>query len=394
MSFIIGSPFTENAKKMLLLGSGELGKELAIEAQRVGIEIIAVDRYDNAPAMQVSHRSYTVDMQDGEALKDIIDLESPDYIVPEIEAIATEMLVDLEKAGYNVIPTARATRLTMDRQGIRDLAAKELGLKTSPYFFTSDKDAFKKHANELGYPCVVKPVMSSSGKGQSIIKNEEELDQAWQYAIEGSRGKSRKVIVEGFIDFDYEITLLTIRHKDGTSFCNPIGHVQQNGDYVKSWQPHAMSANAIKEAQHIAKTITDNLGGLGLFGVELFVKGDDVYFNEISPRPHDTGMVTMISQNLSEFALHLRAIFGLPIPDIIQTSSGASVALLLAGNSENPTLTGIDDALAIHNVQLRIFGKPEISGKRRMGVVLATGNSTNEALKSAQEAADKISIIS
>ncbi len=394
MSFIIGSPFTENAKKMLLLGSGEIGKELAIEAQRVGLEIIAVDRYDNAPAMQVSHRSYTVDMQDGEALKDIIDLENPDYIVPEIEAIATEMLVDLEKAGYNIIPTARATRLTMDRQGIRDLAVKELGLMTSPYFFTSDKETFKKYANQLGYPCIAKPVMSSSGKGQSVIKNEEELDEAWQYAIEGSRGKSKKVIIEGFIDFDYEITLLTIRHKDGTSFCNPIGHIQQDGDYIKSWQPHAMSEIAINKAQHIAKTITDNLGGLGLFGVELFIKGDDVYFNEVSPRPHDTGMVTMISQNLSEFCLHLRAIFGLPIPDIVQIAPGASVALLLEGNSNNPTLSGIDEALAIHNVQLRIFGKPEISGKRRMGVVLATGKTTEEALKSAEKAAAAISIVS
>lgn len=374
----------------MMLGSGELGKEVVIEFQRYGVEVIAVDRYDHAPAMQVAHRSYTISMLDGKALRTIIEKEKPRYIIPEVEAIATDTLVELEREGFRVIPSANATRLTMNREGIRTLAAETLKLQTSPYRFAGTKNEFDAAIKIIGMPCVVKPIMSSSGKGQSVVKTEKDIDYAWQYAQEGGRSGGGRVIIEGFIDFDYEITLLTIRHKNGVSFCEPIGHRQEHGDYQESWQPHPMSEKALKHAQHIAASVVDALGGHGIFGVEFFVKGDTVYFSELSPRPHDTGMVTMISQDLSEFALHVRAILGLPIPNIIQHGPSASRVILVKGDSDDISFSGIEKALALPDTQIRLFGKPEVRGERRMGVCLARGKTIEEARKKANDAAANI----
>lgn len=374
----------------MMLGSGELGKEVVIEFQRYGVEVIAVDRYDHAPAMQVAHRSYTISMLDGKALRAIIEKEKPNYIIPEVEAIATDTLVELEREGFHVIPSANATRLTMNREGIRTLAAETLKLQTSPYKFAGTKTEFDAAIKTIGMPCVVKPIMSSSGKGQSVVKSEKDIDYAWQYAQEGGRSGGGRVIIEGFIDFDYEITLLTIRHKNGVSFCEPIGHRQEHGDYQESWQPHPMSEKALKHAQQIAASVVDALGGHGIFGVEFFVKGDTVYFSELSPRPHDTGMVTMISQDLSEFALHVRAILGLPIPNIIQHGPSASSVILVKGDSDNISFSGIEKALALPDTQIRLFGKPEVRGERRMGVCLARGKTIEEARKKANDAAANI----
>lgn len=374
----------------MMLGSGELGKEVVIEFQRYGVEVIAVDRYDHAPAMQVAHRSYAISMLDGKALRALIEKERPDYIIPEVEAIATDTLVELEREGFRVIPSANATRLTMNREGIRTLAAETLKLQTSPYKFAGTKTEFDAAIEAIGMPCVVKPIMSSSGKGQSVVKSEKDIDYAWQYAQEGGRSGGGRVIIEGFIDFDYEITLLTIRHKNGISFCEPIGHRQEHGDYQESWQPHPMSEKALKHAQQIAASVVDALGGHGIFGVEFFVKGDTVYFSELSPRPHDTGMVTMISQDLSEFALHVRAILGLPIPNIVQHGPSASSVILVRGNSDNITFSGIEKALEVPDTQIRLFGKPEVSGERRMGVCLARGASIEDARKKANAAAANI----
>ena len=356
MKTSIGTPYTSSAVKVMMLGSGELGKEVVIEFQRYGVEVIAVDRYDNAPAMQVAHRSYTISMLDGETLANLIRKEKPDFIVPEVEAIATDKLVELEKEGYIVIPTANAARLTMNREGIRTLAAEKLKLKTSPYRFASTKEEFVSAIKAIGIPCVVKPIMSSSGKGQSVVKTEADIDHAWEYAQQGGRAGGGKVIVEGFINFDFEITLLTIKHKDGVTFCEPIGHRQEQGDYQESWQPHPMSEKALKASQDIARAVVNELGGRGIFGVEFFVKADEVYFSELSPRPHDTGMVTMISQDLSEFALHVRAILGLPIPVIRQTGPSASSVILVHGHSKNISFTGVDEALAAPGTQIRLFG--------------------------------------
>ena len=388
----IGTPFTETATKVLLLGSGELGKEVVIELQRLGVEIVAVDRYANAPAMQVAHRSYVTDMLDGAELKKIIEYEQPDLVVPEIEAIATDTLVDLEQDGFTIVPTARAARLTMNREGIRRLAAEELGLPTSPYRFAEEYQEYSKAVTEVGIPCVVKPIMSSSGKGQSVIKAEEDIQKAWDYAQEGGRAGKGKVIVEGFVDFDYEITLLTVRHKDGTSFCEPIGHYQEDGDYQQSWQPQPMSAEAQKKAQEIALQVTSALGGYGIFGVEMFIKGDTVYFSEVSPRPHDTGLVTLITQNLSEFALHARAILGLPIPNIKLYSPGASSAIVAQGDSAKVSVDGIAEALAEPEVDIRLFGKPEVKGKRRIGVLLAASDNAETAVEKVKAARGKIRI--
>lgn len=384
---ILGTPFSTTATKVLLCGSGELGKEVAIELQRLGVEVIACDRYENAPAMQVADRSYTLSMLDGSALRAVIEQEKPDYIVPEIEAIATETLVALEAEGFNVVPTARATQLTMNREGIRCLAAEELGLPTSAYRFASSYEEFTAAIDAVGIPCVVKPIMSSSGKGQSLVRSHDTIDAAWQYAQEGGRAGAGKVIVEGFVDFDFEITLLTIRHRDGTSFCEPIGHRQVDGDYQQSWQPQAMSALALSKAQEVAQKVTEALGGWGLFGVELFVKGDDVIFSEVSPRPHDTGLVTLISQDLSEFALHVRAILGLPIPNIRVHGPSASSVILVAGESSSLRFSHLHEALAQPDTALRLFGKPEVSGKRRMGVALARGATVEEAEQKAIAAA-------
>lgn len=386
----IGTPLSNSATKMLLLGSGELGKEVAIEAQRLGVEVIAVDRYDNAPAMQVAHRSYTINMLDPVELRAVIEDEKPDFIVPEIEAIATPELVKLEEVGFNVVPTAKATWLTMDREGIRRLAAEELDLPTSPYEFVDTEVQFRQAVQTVGIPCVVKPVMSSSGKGQSTIKSNDDIDAAWAYAQEGGRAGQGRVIVEGFVDFDYEITLLTVRHKDGTSYCAPIGHRQVDGDYRESWQPQAMSAAALAESQRIAWAVTEALGGYGLFGVELFIKGDVVYFSEVSPRPHDTGMVTLISQSLSEFALHTRAILGMSIPNIRQHASAASHAILVSGDSQTVSFSGVDTALDEVDTGLRLFGKPEVAGKRRMAVALALDEDTDKARAKAERVANKI----
>ncbi len=388
----IGTPLSPTATKVLLCGSGELGKEVAIELQRYGVEVIAVDRYENAPAMQVAHRSYTINMLDGAALRAIIEREKPDLVVPEIEAIATETLVELESEGYHIIPTARATRLTMNREGIRRLAAEELGLRTSPYRFASNAADYRQAIVEIGRPCVVKPIMSSSGKGQSTVREKSDIEKSWNYAQEGGRAGAGTVIVEGFVDFDYEITLLTVRHAGGTSFCEPIGHKQIDGDYRESWQPQAMSENARREAEHIARAITDGLGGRGLFGVELFVKGDEVYFSEVSPRPHDTGMVTMISQDLPQFALHARAILGLPIPNIHQHGPSASCVILVEGHSTQVQFGNLSAALKQPNTQLRLFGKPEVAGKRRMGVALARGATIEEALDKARNASGAVQI--
>ena len=388
----IGTTFSSSATKILLCGSGELGKEVAIEAQRLGLEVIALDRYENAPAMQVADRSYTLSMLDGDALRAIIEKEQPDYIVPEIEAIATDTLAQLEQEGFNIIPTAKATQLTMNREGIRRLAAEELQVPTSPYEFADNKADFIAAVDNIGMPCVVKPIMSSSGKGQSVIKTADDIDTAWAYAQEGGRAGKGKVIIEGFIDFDYEITLLTIRHKNGTSFCAPIGHIQEDGDYRQSWQPHPMSNAALEAAQAMATQVTDALGGWGLFGVELFVKGDQVIFSEVSPRPHDTGLVTLISQDLSEFALHLRAILGLPIPNIVQHGPSASSVILPTGSSTQTQFGNLENALAEPDTQLRLFGKPEIDGRRRMGVAIARADSIEEAIEKAKRAANAVSI--
>ena len=388
----IGTPLTNNSTKVLLCGSGELGKEVAIELQRYGCEVISIDRYDNAPAMQVAHRSYSIDMLDEKALRSIIEKEKPNLIVPEVEAIATNVLVDLESEGFNIIPTARATSLTMNREGIRKLAAEELGLQTSPYRFASNKSEFDQAIQEVGIPCVVKPIMSSSGKGQSTITAEDQIEDSWQYAQEGGRAGAGKVIVEGFVEFDYEITLLTVRHKNGTSFCEPIGHVQSDGDYRQSWQPQPMTDDALSSAQKVAESITSALGGYGIFGVELFIKGDEVIFSEVSPRPHDTGLVTLISQDISQFALHARAILGLPIPNIMQHGPCASSVILGEGHSEEILFNAVDKALSEPDTQIRLFGKPSISGRRRLGVAVARGNSIDEAKDKAIRASEAINI--
>ncbi|KAB0551155.1 formate-dependent phosphoribosylglycinamide formyltransferase [Pseudomonas argentinensis] len=384
----IGTPLSPSATRVLLCGSGELGKEVVIELQRLGVEVIAVDRYANAPAMQVAHRSHVINMLDGAALRAVIEQEKPHYIVPEIEAIATATLVELENEGYTVIPSARAAQLTMNREGIRRLAAEELGLPTSPYKFADSFEEFQAAVSAIGFPCVVKPIMSSSGKGQSVLKGADDVQKAWDYAQAGGRAGKGRVIVEGFIDFDYEITLLTVRHVGGTTFCAPVGHRQEKGDYQESWQPQAMSAAARAEAERIALAVTGSLGGRGLFGVELFVKGDQVWFCEISPRPHDTGLVTLISQDLSEFALHARAILGLPIPAIRQFGPSASAVILVEGESTQVSFGSLGAALTEADTALRLFGKPEVSGQRRMGVALARDESLEaaraKALRSAQ----------
>lgn len=389
---IIGTPLTTSAVKVMMLGSGELGKEVVIELQRFGCEVIAVDRYANAPAMQVAHRAHVIDMLDGTQLRALVEREKPSYIVPEIEAIATDTLIELEKEGYIVIPTARAAKLTMNREGIRRLAAEELALPTSPYQFADDESSFHEAIKKVGMPCVVKPIMSSSGKGQSVVKTESDIAHAWQYAQDGGRAGKGRVIVEGFIDFDYEITLLTVRSVSGTQFCEPIGHVQVDGDYRESFQPQAMSAKALQQSQHIAAKITEALGGRGLFGVELFIKGDEAIFSEVSPRPHDTGLVTLVSQELSEFALHARAILGLPIPLIRQWGPSASCAMLVKGNSNNIQFYHIEKALTDPDTQLRLFGKPEVKGSRRMGVGLARGRDIQEARDKALRVATSVSI--
>ena len=393
MSVSIGTPFTSSAKRVLLCGSGELGKELVIELQRYGVEVIVLDAYANAPAMQVADRSHIVSMLDADALRRVIDLEKPDLVVPEVEAIATDVLAEFEEAEIcSIIPTARATQLTMNREGIRRLAAEELGLSTSPYAFAETEDEFLEAIREIGLPCVVKPIMSSSGKGQSTIRSEQEVKVAWEYAQAGGRAGKGKVIVEGFVEFDYEITQLTVRHSGGTSYCEPIGHVQVSGDYRESWQPQAMSKIAMEEARRYAKLITDALGGRGLFGVELFICGEQVLFSEVSPRPHDTGMVTMISQDLSQFALHARAILGLPIPGIRHLGPSASSVILVKGESDKVCFGNLDQALGEADTQLRLFGKPEVKGQRRMGVGLARGASVEEARQKANSVSSQVSI--
>lgn len=388
----IGTTFTKYGKKALLCGSGELGKEVAIELQRFGVQVVAVDKYENAPAMHVAHSHHVISMLDGAALKEIIEEEKPDYIIPEIEAIATDKLVELESEGFNVIPTAKAARITMNREGIRRLAAETLGLPTSRYRFASTREEFDAAVEEIGFPCVVKPVMSSSGHGQSTIRSEADVDRAWHVSQEGGRAGSGKVIVEGFVDFDYEITLLTVRHCAGTTFLKPIGHHQVDGDYRESWQPQAMSPDALAKAEHIAGEITAALGGYGIFGVELFVKGDEVIFSEVSPRPHDTGMVTMISQDMSEFALHARAILGLPVPEVRFFGPSASKAVVVEGNTREYEFQNLEKVLEEPGVQMRIFGKPEIAGHRRLGVLLATADTVGEALAKVERAYAKLSV--
>jgi len=388
----IGTPLTNNATRVMLLGSGELGKEVTLELQRFGVEVIAVDRYTNAPAMQVAHRSHVIHMLDGTEVRRLVELEKPHYIVPEIEAIATPELVKLEQEGWTVIPTARTARLTMDREGIRRLAAEELKLPTSRYRFADSLQAFRAAIQEIGMPCVVKPVMSSSGKGQSVIRTDSDIDPAWKYGQEGGRTGKGRMIVEGFIAFDYEITLLTVRHTGGTSFCEPIGHRQEDGDYRESWQPQPMSPQALAEAQRMARTLSDNLGGRGIFGMEFFVKGDEVWFSEVSPRPHDTGLVTLISQDLSEFALHARAILGLPIPVIRQLGPSASAVILPHGDSDGPLYEQVDAALMEPDTMLRLFGKPEIRGHRRMGVALARDRDIEAAKAKALRAAAAVKV--
>ena len=387
----IGTPLSPTATRVLLCGCGELGKEVVIELQRFGVEVIAVDRYANAPAMQVAHRSHVINMLDGAALRAVIEAEKPHYIVPEIEAIATATLAELENEGFNVVPTARATQLTMNREGIRRLAAEELDLPTSPYHFADTYEDYAVAVADVGYPCVVKPVMSSSGKGQSLLRSDADLQSAWAYAQEGGRAGKGRVIVEGFIDFDYEITLLTVRHAGGTSFCAPIGHLQKDGDYRESWQPQPMSSAALARAEEISRAITDDLGGWGLFGVELFVKGDEVWFSEVSPRPHDTGLVTLVSQELSEFALHARAILGLPIPVIRQSGPSASCALLAHGEGV-PYFNNVAAALQVPDTAVRLFGKPSVHGHRRVGVTLARAETIDEARAIARDAADAIGV--
>ena len=386
----IGTPLTPSATRVLLCGGGELGKEVVIELQRLGVEVIVVDRYANSPAMQVAHRSHVVNMLDGAALRAVIEKEKPDLIVPEIEAIATDELVQLEQEGYTVIPTARATKLTMNREGIRRLAAEELALATSPYRFAETRAEFDQAIAEIGLPCVVKPIMSSSGKGQSVVKSEPDIDTAWEYAQQGGRAGAGKVIVEGFVDFDYEITQLTVRHAAGVSFLDPVGHVQVDGDYRQSWQPQPMSESALTRAREMAAAVTGALGGRGIFGVELFVRGDEVIFSEVSPRPHDTGMVTMISQDLSQFALHARAILGMPIPNIRTHGPAASSVLLVEGDSANVSFNNVEAALAEPDTQVRLFGKPQVKGHRRMGVALARGETIEDALDKAQRASAAI----
>lgn len=389
----IGTPLTPQATKVLLLGAGELGKEVAIELQRLGVEVIAVDRYANAPAMQVAHRAHVISMLDAQALREVILKEQPDLIVPEVEAIATTTLLELEAEGFRVIPSARAAHLTMNREGIRRLAAEELDLPTSPYRFAENVEEYRLAVAEIGLPCVVKPIMSSSGKGQSLLRSENDIEPAWNYAQEGGRAGSGMVIIEGFVEFDYEITLLTVRAANGTQFCAPIGHRQERGDYNESWQPQPMSTEALKRAQRYAQTITDNLGGYGVFGVEFFVQGDTVYFSEVSPRPHDTGLVTLISQDLSEFALHARAILGLPIPAIRQHGPAASAVILVSGDSNQVQFGNLDQALTAPDTQLRLFGKPEVRGERRLGVALALGDDLKMARTKATAAADAVQIV-
>ena len=388
----IGSIFTPVGRKALLLGSGELGKEVALELQRYNVEVVACDRYAGAPAMQVAHRNHVFNMLDGEELRRVIEQEKPDHIIPEVEAIATPVLVELEKEGHHVTPTARAAWLTMNREGIRRLAAEELGLLTSPYRFASTREEFEEAVKAIGIPCVVKPVMSSSGHGQSTVKTASDIEKAWTIAQEGGRAGAGRVIVEGFVDFDYEITLLTVRSVSGTTYCQPIGHVQVNGDYRYSWQPQAMSATALESAKEIAKKITDALGGYGIFGVELFVKGDTVIVSEVSPRPHDTGMVTMISQDMSEFALHARALLGLPVPAIKFYGPSASRAIVVEGDTDKVLFRNLEKALEEPGVQIRIFGKPEIKGHRRMGVILATADTVEEAIAKSERAYEKLNV--
>ncbi|PSU50195.1 phosphoribosylglycinamide formyltransferase 2 [Photobacterium frigidiphilum] len=390
---MFGSATRSDATRVLLLGSGELGKEVAIECQRLGLEVIAVDRYDNAPAMQVAHRSHVIDMLDGDALRKLIELEQPHYVVPEIEAIATDTLVSLEAEGVNIVPTANATKLTMNREGIRRLAAEDLQIPTSPFEFAEQYDDFVAAVERVGTPCVVKPIMSSSGKGQSVIKTPADIEASWQYAQEGGRAGTGRVVVEGFIQFDYEITLLTIRAVDGVHFCAPIGHRQEEGDYRESWQPQHMSDEALKAAQDVAEKVVNALGGYGLFGVELFVRGNEVLFNEVSPRPHDTGMVTLISQDLSEFALHVRAFLGLPIQQIIQYGPAASAVILGNGISSNIRFDNLTAALSRPQTQVRLFGKPEINGRRRLGVALTRREDTKQAVSDAINAAADVKVI-
>lgn len=387
----LGTPLTPSATRVLLLGAGELGKEVAIELQRLGVEVIAADRYANAPAMQVAHRSHVLDMLDGQALAALIAAEKPHLVVPEIEAIATATLVELEAAGQRVVPTARAAQLTMDREGIRRLAAETLGLPTSPYRFVDDQESYEQAVAQIGLPCVVKPLMSSSGKGQSTLRQASDIVPAWDIAQTGGRAGAGRCIVEGFVDFDYEITLLTVRHAGGTTFCAPVGHWQKDGDYRESWQPQAMSALALQRAEQVARAITDELGGWGVFGVELFVKGDEVWFSEVSPRPHDTGLVTLASQDLSQFALHARAILGLPVPVIRQFGPSASCAMLAAGYGV-PRFANLEVALSLPDTQLRLFGKPRVEGLRRVGVMVARGEDIEHARGSARAAAESVEI--
>ncbi len=388
----IGNPFTPVEKKAVLCGSGELGKEIAIELERYGVHVVAVDKYANAPAMQVAQSSHVLSMLDGDALAEMIEKENPDLVIPEVEAIATQKLIELEKKGYTVIPTAKATYLTMNREGIRRLAAEELGIPTSRYEFAQTEDEFRAAVGRIGFPCVVKPVMSSSGHGQSVVRNESQVAEAWKISQEGGRAGGGKVIVEGFVDFDYEITLLTVRHCAGTTFLKPVGHHQVDGDYRESWQPQGMSAAAEKKAQEIAGKITAALGGYGIFGVELFVKGEDVIFSEVSPRPHDTGMVTMISQDMSEFALHARAVLGLPVPEVRFYGPSASKAIVVEGNTTEYEFQDVDKVLEEPGVQVRFFGKPEIKGHRRVGVILATDETVEKALQKAERAYSKLKV--
>ena len=389
---MVGAPNTSQAKKIIVLGSGELGKEVIIEAQRLGVETIAVDRYDHAPASHVAHRSYTIDMLDGDQLRAVIEKEKPDYIVPEIEAIATKTLLDLEKEGYTVVPTAHATYLTMDREGIRRLASETLNLPTAKYAFANSIEELEEAVHTIGFPCVIKPVRSSSGKGQSICRSVDEIEASWQEAVNGGRGKKTRVIIEEFIVFESEITLLTVRSVNGTTYCPPIGHIQKDGDYIESWQPHFMSDEQLAEAEEIAKKITDSLGGYGLFGVELFLTANGVYFSEVSPRPHDTGMVTMITQDLSEFALHVRAILGYPVTGVKLHAPGASKTLKAIKESETYSITGIKEALSVENTQVRVFGKPKTTKGRRMAVVLHTNETVELALDGVRKAAELLAI--
>lgn len=388
----IGTVLTPVGKKALLCGSGELGKEVAIELQRYGVEVVALDKYANAPAMQVAHRSHVLSMLDGKKLREVIETERPDYIIPEVEAIATDTLVALEKEGYSVTPTATAAYLTMNREGIRRLAAEQLGLPTSPYKFASTREEFEEAVKEIGMPCVVKPIMSSSGHGQSVVRTADDIDKSWHYAQEGGRAGAGRVIVEGFVQFDYEITQLTVRHSAGTTFLKPVGHVQVDGDYRESWQPQVMSEKALQKAQDIARKVTDALGGYGIFGVELFIKGDDVLFSEVSPRPHDTGMVTMISQDMSQFALHARAVLGLPVPGVRFYGPSASRAIVVEGDTDKVVFDNLDEVLSEEGVQMRIFGKPEVVGHRRLGVILATADTVEEARAKADRAYKKLKV--